>query len=199
MTITIRAAETMADCNQISQLEAEIWGGETTTASLLRSIMHGRGTMLMALDGEKVVGFCYSFLSFTEQGEQKELKHYSYILGVHPDYRNKNLGYQLKMAQREVVLEQGISHMTWTYDPLETRNANLNLSKLRGVCHTYHESFYGLTDDPLNKGMATDRFMVDWWVDSEWVSQPAELPQTRVEWLAQEAVIINPTIKEEGQ
>ncbi len=199
MTITIRAAVTMADCSQISQLEAEIWGGETTTASLLRSIMHGRGTMLMALKGEKVVGFCYSFLSFTEQGGQKELKHYSYILGVHPDYRDQNLGYQLKMAQREVVLEQGIGHMTWAYDPLETRNANLNLSKLRGVCNTYYESFYGLTDDPLNKGMATDRFMVDWWVDSEWVGQPAELPQTRVEWLAQEAVIINPTIKQAGQ
>lgn len=198
MTITIRPAETMADCAQISQLEQEIWGSETTSPSLLRSIMHGRGTMLMALDDDKIVGFCYSFVSFTEHGGEKQLKHYSYILGVHPDYRDQNVGYQLKMAQCEMLLEQGIGHMTWTYDPLETRNGNLNLTKLRAVCNTYYESFYGLIDDSLNKGMATDRFMVDWWVDSEWVSNPDALPETREGWLARGAVIINPTIKQEG-
>lgn len=198
MSIKIRSAETMDDCYRIAELEGQIWQSDGTTPSLLMSIKHGHGTMLMAFDGddeERLVGFCYSFISFDERSGSREFQHYSFVLGIDEAYRDKNIGYQMKMAQRDILLEQGIELMRWTFDPLETRNANLNLSKLRAVCNSYHESYYGMHEDALNGGIDTDRFMVDWWVDSAWVGSPADLPKNRVEWLAQDAVIINPTVK----
>jgi predicted GNAT superfamily acetyltransferase len=80
-------------------------------------------------------------------------------------YRDKNVGYLLKLAQREVVLNQGITHMTWTCDPLESRNANFNFHKLGAVCNTYYEHLYGDMEG-INEGLPSDRFQPDWFLDS---------------------------------
>jgi predicted GNAT superfamily acetyltransferase len=76
------------------------------------------------------------------------------------------VGYALKVAQREAVLNQGVRLITWTYDPLESKNARLNIAKLGAVCNTYIRDYYGELRDDLNRGLATDRFQVDWWVAS---------------------------------
>ena len=93
------------------------------------------------------------------------------MAGVHPAYRNRGLGYSLKLAQREHVLAQGIDLITWTFDPLETRNATLNFHKLGAVCNTYLPNLYGDMRDGLNAGLPSDRFQVDWWIASERVAQ----------------------------
>ena len=103
------------------------------------------------------------------------------MAGVHPDYRDRGLGYSLKLAQREHVLAQGIDLITWTFDPLETRNATLNFHKLGAVCNTYIPNLYGEMRDGLNAGLPSDRFQVDWWIASERVAQrlagtPLQLP-----------------------
>jgi predicted GNAT superfamily acetyltransferase len=93
------------------------------------------------------------------------------MLGVAPECQNQGLGYQLKLAQREAVLEQGINLITWTYDPLESRNAYLNFHKLGATCNTYLRDLYGDMRDELNAGLPSDRFQVDWHIASEHVVQ----------------------------
>ena len=77
----------------------------------------------------------------------------------------------LKRAQREVVRKQGIELVTWTYDPLESRNAYLNIHKLGAICKINRRNEYGEMVDDLNQGLASDRFEVEWWVNSRRVNQ----------------------------
>ncbi|MEJ2488109.1 MAG: hypothetical protein P8Y68_20515 [Anaerolineales bacterium] len=79
---------------------------------------------------------------------------------------NKGVGEILKRAQWEVVRQQGLELITWTYDPLESRNAYLNISKLGAICNLYKRNEYGDMEDDLNAGVPSDRFQVDWWVNS---------------------------------
>jgi predicted GNAT superfamily acetyltransferase len=86
------------------------------------------------------------------------------MLGVLESHRDSGLGFALKRAQWQMVRHQGLSHITWTYDPLLSRNAQLNIAKLGAVCNTYLRSQYGDMRDGLNAGLPSDRFQVDWWV-----------------------------------
>ncbi len=88
------------------------------------------------------------------------------MLGVHPDWRGSGLGFALKCAQRKFVLTQGLNLITWTYDPLLSRNAYFNIAKLGAVCHTYRRTEYGQMFDGLNAGLDSDRFQVDWWLNT---------------------------------
>jgi predicted GNAT superfamily acetyltransferase len=90
---------------------------------------------------------------------------YSMEAGVLPDYQSQGVGYQLKLAQRDFALNIGIRLVTWTYDPLESRNGRFNISKLGAVCHSYYRNFHGQLSG-INAGLATDRFEVEWWVTS---------------------------------
>ena len=92
-------------------------------------------------------------------------------MGIHPEQRNSGIGFALKRAQWQMVRHQGIDHITWTYDPLLSRNAYLNIAKLGAVCHTYRRSEYGDMRDGLNAGLPSDRFQVDWWVNTRRVER----------------------------
>jgi predicted GNAT superfamily acetyltransferase len=95
------------------------------------------------------------------------MKHCSHMMGVASGYRGLGIGYSLKLAQREFALKQGHVLVTWTYDPLESRNANLNIGKLGAVCRAYSRDYYGPMTDGLNVGPASDRFPVEWWIASD--------------------------------
>ena len=56
------------------------------------------------------------------------------MLGIHPDYQSMGIGKKLKEEQRKFAKEMGYDLITWTFDPLESRNAYLNVSKLYGIC-----------------------------------------------------------------
>ncbi len=93
------------------------------------------------------------------------------MLGVHPNFRGAGIGAALKVYQRDFVLAQGLDLITWTYDPLLARNAQLNIARLGGVCNTYLTNLYGDLGDDLNTGLPTDRLQVDWWIDTPWVAE----------------------------
>ncbi len=120
--------------------------------------------MAGAWAGERLAGFVFGFLGFHEAETARRLKHCSHMLGVHPDFRSAGVGYALKTYQREHVLRQGLDLITWTYDPLLARNAQLNIAKLGAVCTTYLPNLYGAMRDGLNAGLPSDRFQVDWWI-----------------------------------
>ena len=200
--IDIRSIETIADCHAVEELQRRVWPGsdlEVVPLHVLITIAHNGGVLLGAWDDETLVGFVFGFLG-TDEGEAHRpaltrLKHCSHMLGVLPEYRDQGLGYKLKLAQREEVLKQGIRLITWTYDPLESRNANLNIARLGAVCKTYKREVYGEMADALNAGLPSDRFQVDWWITSQRVKQrlSGDRPRLTYQSFASAGVpIVNP-------
>lgn len=170
MTITIHTVTTIEECRVIEQLEIEIWDTtelDATPASLLAILAKEGGIVLLALDGTEPAGFSYSLPGLTKDNRLKLVSHQT---GVRSPYQNSGLGYQLKLAQREVALARQFDLVTWTFDPLQGRNAYLNLHKLGAVCNTYLRHLYGDMPDALNRGLPSDRFRVDWWIASSHVA-----------------------------
>ena len=120
-----------------------------------------------AYDGSKLVGFVYGFPAY----ENGQVAHHSHMLAVRPSYRNHNLAYKLKLAQRERVLAQGIKRITWTFDPLQSLNAYFNFGKLGVLADTYKINFYGEATSSFLHQIGTDRLWVTWLLDSGRVRQ----------------------------
>ncbi len=144
-----------------------------------------------------LVGFVFGFPGFYATPDGPRLKHCSHMLGVHPDFRDQGIGFALKRAQWQMVRHQGIDRITWTYDPLLSRNAFLNIARLGAVCNTYSPNEYGDMRDAMNAGLPSDRFQVDWWVNTQRVVRRlSKKPRPRLDLadcLAAGAQIINPS------
>jgi predicted GNAT superfamily acetyltransferase len=178
----IRLLETIEEMTAVEALQREVWPGSETDvvpAHLLITAVHNGGLVLGAFldespsagSGERLVGFVFGFpgLEFTPDGPRP--KHCSHIAGVYPEYRDGGLGFALKRAQWQVVRHQGLDHVTWTYDPLLSRNAYLNIARLGAVCSNYRRSEYGDMRDEFNAGLPSDRFQVDWWINTRRVER----------------------------
>jgi predicted GNAT superfamily acetyltransferase len=96
------------------------------------------------------------------------------MLAVLPDYQKRGVGVRLKWAQREEALARGVSLITWTYDPLQARNANLNLRRLGAVATEFLPDFYGITTSSLHHGLPTDRLLVRWELEASRVRELAK-------------------------
>ncbi len=165
MTITIRPIETFAEYSACEALQHAVWGpfGATPQHVLVTAQKNG-GLVLGAFDlaapEPPLIGFVFGFLGRTPTGT---IKHCSHMAAVLPAYRDRNIGALLKLAQREHVAAQGIELITWTYDPLLSRNARLNIRKLGAICRTYARNLYGPVPEPPDE-LPSDRFQVDWWI-----------------------------------
>ncbi len=193
--IRIRLLESIAEYRAAEQLQRDVWGLEEVEIVpdhlMLTAQMNG-GLVLGAFEGERMVGFAHGFLGLTPEGR---LKHCSDMVGVHPACQNQNVGYRLKLAQREHVLRQGIDLITWTFDPLESRNGYLNFYKLGVTCHLYLRNLYDGMRDGLNVGLESDRFQVDWAIASRRVIERlrGEVTGTSLAALRAEGVpVLNP-------
>jgi predicted GNAT superfamily acetyltransferase len=168
--LDIRFLESADELAAVEKLQQLVWPGddiEIVPAHMLLAAVHGGGLLIGAFDGEKLVGFVFGFPGFDPGQQGLRPRHCSHMAGVHPDYRDSGVGFKLKRAQWQMVRQQGIERITWTYDPLQSRNAKFNISKLGAVCNTYLPNYYGELRDGLNVGLPSDRFQVDWWVNSQ--------------------------------
>lgn len=172
MMLEIRSVRTIDELRACEELQLQAWQmpdyREVVPMHLLVAGQKAGGQLLAAFDGTRVVGFVFGFPGLTGEGK---LFHYSHMMAVAPDVQGRGIGWQLKRAQREAVLAQGLDRICWTYDPLEARNAYLNITKLGAVCRTYLRDLYGTMTDGLNAGLPSDRFQVDWWLASRHVAE----------------------------
>jgi chorismate synthase len=170
--IIIRDIELISEMREVESLQKEIWRCDDLDVVPLTILVATRelGAILIgAFDGSLLIGFAYSFVG----REEKRMIHHSHMLAVRPTYRNVNLGYKLKLAQRERALAQGINRMTWTFDPLQSLNAHFNFAKLGVIADAYKTNFYGeATSSFLHQiGNGTDRLWVTWPLDSSRVHE----------------------------
>jgi len=153
--------------------------------------------LIGAFMDQTLVGFVFGFPGLYHTPDGPRVKHYSSMLGVHPGYRNQGIGFALKRAQWQMVRHQGIDRITWTFDPLLSSNAWLNITRLGAVCNIYRSNFYGTMDDHLNRGLPSDRFDVDWWVNSHRVNRRLSRRRRNdlslAHFLASGAPILNPS------
>src|SRR5215217_3840302 len=164
-TIVIRDIETLAEMREVEQLQREIWGVEDLEIypALALKPQKELGAILIGAFAEgRLVGFVFGFPGILNG----ETIIHSDMLGISVAYRSNNLGYLLKRAQREAALALGIKRMTWTFDPLQSRNAHLNFSKLGVIADRYYVDYYGVTSSFLHR-FGTDRLWVTWLLKSE--------------------------------
>lgn len=161
--LIIKPLHTLEELQEMQQLEILVWGMDCVPCHQSLTVAKNGGIILGGYLEDKLVGFLYSFPGFKNQ----TVYLCSHMLAIHPDYQKRGYGRLLKLAQREEAIKKGFKLVTWTFDPLESVNANLNIGKLKAVCNTYIENCYGELDGTLNAGLATDRFMVEWRLDQE--------------------------------
>jgi len=160
------------DTHQASELERAVWGSATPAQQFMTAMKNG-GLLIGAFIGQRAVGFQYSFAGY--DGKRPYLC--SHMLAILPEYRHSGLGAAMKRHQAELARKIGYDRIQWTFDPLESRNAYLNIRKLGGVVSTYWENCYGEMKDPLNAGLPTDRFRLDWWINSPRVTDGFRQPE----------------------
>ncbi len=164
----IRHLETTEDYKAAEEVQRRAWGLsdlDVAPVHILLTIHKNGGLVLGAFDEQTntLLGFLLGFYGRSEDGHWK---HCSHMMGVLPEARDRGIGQALKLEQRRLILAEGLDLITWTFDPLEARNATLNFTKLGVISNTYVRNIYGDTLGELNAGLPTDRLSVDWWIGS---------------------------------
>jgi predicted GNAT superfamily acetyltransferase len=159
--VVIRDLQSFDDLEQVEAVEREVWGlsdRDATPLTLVIATKEAGSIWVGAFDGAKLAGFAFAFLGV----EDGHLILHSHMLAVREPYRDLDLGYKLKLAQRERALALRIQEMTWTFDPLQSKNAHLNFGKLGVVSDRYKIDFYGPETSSILHRNSTDRLWVTW-------------------------------------
>src|SRR5450631_2072615 len=171
--LTIRDLEGFDDLQQVEAVEREVWGSDdrdTLPLTLIIASKAAGSLWIGAFDGPQLVAFAFALPAI----EHGRLALHSHMLAVRPSYRDHDLGFTLKLAQRERALALGIQQITWTFDPLQSRNAHFNFTKLGVVSNRYHSDFYGPATSSVLHRNGTDRLWLKW-------PLPARRVQTRLQ------------------
>ncbi len=186
--IVIRDLKNIDDLSQLKALEKEVWGmadDDSLPLTLAIALKASGNIFVGAFDKDKdkdkdnLVGFAFGFLG----RERGQTTIHSHMLAVLDAYRHLDLGSRLKQAQRERAMAMGVHEMTWTFDPLQSRNAHFNFSKLGVVSDTYKVDFYGPETSSMLHRNGTDRLWVRWILNSRRVRDRLADKNARVETL----------------
>lgn len=163
--ITIRPLHSIDEFRRCVQITREVWAdSDLETEPYITFVVadHTGGQVLGAFDGDTMVGFTKAFVGLRDHTPYL----HSHMAAVLPSHRDRRVGRQLKLAQREDALRRDIRLIEWTFDPLETKNAHFNINRLGAISRRYIPNFYGVTTSPLHRGLPTDRLLVEWHLDS---------------------------------
>jgi predicted GNAT superfamily acetyltransferase len=185
--VTIRDLISFDDLKQVEAVEREVWqlsDLDTTPLTLTIATQAAGSIWLGAFDGSKLVGFAFGLVAL----ENAQAIIHSHMLAVLAPYRDLHLGYKLKLAQRERSLAMRvnsarISEMTWTFDPLQSKNAHFNFARLGVVSNDYRIDFYGPETSSILHRNGTDRLWVKWPLASRRVADKIQAKDNRIEML----------------
>lgn len=198
--VVVRCCQGSDELHAAFAMQKEVWGFSDSDMVPLRLFVVALkigGQVLGAFDGDRLVGFA---LGIPGMRNGHPYMH-SHMLAVRDAYRNSGVGRRLKLFQREDALSRGVELIEWTFDPLEIKNAFLNLEKLGAIARRYNINQYGSTSSPLHGGLPTDRLTAEWWLRSRRVTAmletgkrpgykielKAEVPAQIYEWKANSA------------
>ena len=161
--VELRPLTSLADADRILGVMIATWGEhQLLPREMIRALGDSGNTPWGAFAGDEMIGYV---LGWSGVDADEGLHTHSHMLATLPDRRHRGVGYALKLAQRAQCLDQGIPRVRWTYDPLLSRNAHFNLTKLGAVADRFLPNFYGEMTDTLNRGERSDRLMVRWDVE----------------------------------
>jgi predicted GNAT superfamily acetyltransferase len=181
--IAIRKCEGIEEFNACVALQKEVWNFADIDLIPLRMFVVSQkigGQIIGAFAGGELVGFAFS-IPGSRAGHAYL---HSHMLAVRNTFRNHGLGRRLKLAQRDDALQRGFELLEWTFDPLEIKNAHLNLARLGAIARRYSINHYGYSSSPLQGGLPTDRLVAEWWLKSKRVVNmldKGQPPQIQVE------------------
>lgn len=181
--IQVRKCRTLEEFHCCVELQRQIWAEadlEVEPVTMFVVAAHTGGQVLGAFENGRMIGYTLAMVGLRESVPYL----HSHMTGVLSDYRDRGVGRMLKLFQREEALSRGIRLIQWTFDPLELRNAHFNLNRLGAISRQYLANLYGTTTSPLHRGLATDRLLVEWRLDSSravaaiqnLVKEPVEAP-----------------------
>ncbi len=213
--IRIRSCAGMDEMQACVDLQIETWGYDESDVIPRKTFLLAQkigGQVIGAFDSDlasvaaagpdgALVGFAMSLPGLKSDPNGPQPYIHSHMLAVRPSHRNRGLGAQLKWEQRREALSRGIRHMEWTFDPLEIKNAFINIHRLGAISREYRVNFYGVSSSRLQGGLPTDRLLAEWELDSPQVealitSRPAAariieerilVPASIERWKANEA------------
>jgi predicted GNAT superfamily acetyltransferase len=168
--IVIRKCHDLDEMRACVALQKEVWNFADIELVPLRMFVVAEkigGQVIGAFEANELVGFAFAIPAV--RGGHSFL--YSHMLAVRKQYRNSGLGRRLKISQRDDALGRGFELMEWTFDPLEIKNAYLNIEKLGAIVRRYIINQYGITSSPLQGGLPTDRLVAEWWLKSKRVEK----------------------------
>jgi len=163
--IVVRACQRLDEFRACVALQREIWGEadlELVPDTIFVVAEHTGGQILGAFDGQRLIGFTLSMPGVRNGAPYL----HSHMTGVQAEYRDRGVGRMLKLFQRDEALRRDMRLVEWTFDPLEMRNAHFNLNRLGAIARRYLPDLYGITSSPLHRGLATDRLVAEWYLDS---------------------------------
>lgn len=172
--IHIRPIDTHDEMRAVEDVQRAAWNMEerdVVPMHLMVTWVEYGGLLLGAFDGGDLAGFVLGYPGVLGAADPRaawlgtRLQHCSEMLAVRPEYQGRGTGYRLKVAQRRALLERGIGLATWTFDPLLSRNAHLNITRLGGIARAYTRDAYGELHG-IYAGLPTDRLEVEWWLGS---------------------------------
>jgi predicted GNAT superfamily acetyltransferase len=179
--VTIRKCEALAEMQACFALQKEVWkfsDAELVPVRLFVVASKIGGQVVGAFDHGELIGFALAIPGM----RNGHAFLYSHMLAVHEQFRNAGLGRRMKLYQREDALARGFELMEWTFDPLEIKNAYLNIEKLGAIARRYNVNQYGITSSPLQGGLPTDRLVAEWWMKSKRVNAVlSEAPRAKFE------------------
>jgi predicted GNAT superfamily acetyltransferase len=164
--VEIRCLTELSEFDHCVEIETAVWGYDPADMIPRRMFLLASrigGQVMGAFAGETMAGFAMALPGYRHGHPYL----HSHMLAVLPQFRNLGLGRKLKLAQREDALTRGFELMEWTFDPLEIKNAHLNIARLGAIVRRYRRNFYGASSSPLQGGLPTDRVYAEWWLRSK--------------------------------
>jgi predicted GNAT superfamily acetyltransferase len=160
--IEVRVLKNLAELRQCERIQTHVWGAPGASSEMMSAIQKYGGALIGTLVDGKVVGFILAFLA----RYHGHLVHWSHMMAVEAKYRDQGCGFRMKLLHRQIALERGLKSICWTFDPLQSRNARLNIARLGASVEEYVPDCYGRFPSRLEKGLPSDRFVVNWKVGS---------------------------------